>query len=387
MPATCGSRKAIGSVACMNLFSAMCAAAATLVGDIVRRLTRSTTAALVAMFLLAFSAPLWKYAEVAEVFALNALMAALLLWLFVLWRESPRPAAAFGIGLLCTLLVSHHHTLVLLALPVAVVASFARPQRSAAMSRVPKPSRVRARLIGPGLLGAAVGLAPLLYLPWAAHRNPALNWGDPRLWTRSSAYCRAATTVRRLDPSRRGMQRIVTRFHMQLPPQDSPARGTLVLVGAVAGAHRALGGHRRFSVLQMLFTRVFRTCSPRGVVERFYILPNALALMVSGQRSSWNACVVRAGRRYGPAVAFVRPVALHYRVGSARQHPHRRSLPRQPLPCRSAACSSRRAISSTTTAYSSLSKVSGLMSLSIRRSHLRCTCAHHGANWISYGAA
>lgn len=310
----------IGSVAArMNLFSAVCAAAAALlVGDTVRRLTRSTAAGLVAVFLLAFSAPLWKYAVVTEVFALNTLLAALLLWLFVLWRESTRPATAFGIGLLCSLLLSHHHTLVLIALPVAAATALIG----------------RRRVLGVGALGAAVGLAPLLYLPWAARRNPALDWGDPRsLDAFLRVLLRRDYGTFRLDPEQAGhaADRSHALLYMQSLPQGFTWLGVaLVLAGAVALArrHRALGAVLAgFFVLQMLFfTRVGFPSHPlifRGVVERFYILPNVALALMAGLGAALvlerlRGSVRRAAATVLVVAAFAWPVALQYRAVDQR---------------------------------------------------------------------
>ncbi len=310
----------IGSVATrMNLLSAACAAvAAVLLADAVRRLTRSTAAGLVAAFLLAFSAPLWKYALVAEVFAPNALLAALLLWLFVRWPESPRPAVAFGIGLLCTLLLSHHHTLVLLALPVAVATALTG----------------RRRVLGVGALGAAIGLAPLLYLPWAALRNPALNWGDPRsLDSFLRVLLRRDYGTFRLDPEQAG--HAADHSHVLLYLQSLPQGFTwlgvaLALVGAVALArkHRALGGIILiFLLLQtFFFTRVGFPSHPlifRGVVERFYILPNVVLALTAGLGAAFVLERLRGGGRRATAAvlvvaAFAWPVAAHYRAVDQR---------------------------------------------------------------------
>jgi hypothetical protein len=310
----------IGSVATrMNLLSAVCAAgAAMLLADAVRRLTRSPAAGLVAAFLLAFSSPLWKYALVAEVFTPNALLAALLLWLFVRWRESPRPATVFAIGLLCTLLLSHHHTLVLLALPVAAVTALTGHRR----------------LLGVGALGAAIGLAPLLYLPWAARRNPALNWGDPRtLDSFLHVLLRRDYGTFRLDPEQAGHVADTNHaiLYLQSLPWGFSALGVaLAVIGLVALArkHRALGAVLAgFFVLQMLFfTRVGFPSNPplfRGVVERFYILPNVVLALMSGLGAALVLDRVRGATRRVlagalVAVALAWPMAIHYRTVDQR---------------------------------------------------------------------
>jgi hypothetical protein len=313
----------------MNLLSAVCTAgAAMLLADAVRRLTRSPAAGLVAALLLAFSAPLWKYALVAEVFALNALLAASLLWLFVRWQESPRSAVAFGIGLLCTLLLSHHHTLVLVALPVAVAMLVAVAR---GRSEAPFP---RGRSLRAGFLGATTGLVPLAYLPWAAHRNPALNWGDPRsLDSFLRVLLRRDYGTFRLDPEQAGHVADTNHaiLYLQSLPQGFTWLGVaLALVGAAALArrHRALGAViAGFFVLQTLFfTRVGFPSHPlifRGVVERFYIMPNVVLALMAGLGAALVLEHLRGGVRRTAAAAlvvaaFAWPVVLQYRAVDQR---------------------------------------------------------------------
>jgi len=172
----------------MNLLSAVTAAGAVgIVAWTVRRFTHSAAAALAGALALAFSTPFWKNAVVAEVFALNALLAAMVLAAAVMILEctglldppsagggsrpqsrsgmdrqadramlgtrgvagisagpiagskanaGPTPACSVlpfaALALVSTLLISHHHTLVLIALPVDafVVAMFVVPERT-----------------------------------------------------------------------------------------------------------------------------------------------------------------------------------------------------------------------------------------------------------------
>ncbi len=127
---------------------------------LVERQTSSLAAAAVAPVAalgLAFAPALWSQATIAEVYTLNLLFAAIILWAIV--SESPHrlylTAVALGLGLT-------HHFSILLLVPGALVAL--------------KPTRREWRA---GLLV----LAPLLlyaYLPLRAMADPPVNWGDPR---------------------------------------------------------------------------------------------------------------------------------------------------------------------------------------------------------------
>jgi hypothetical protein len=122
--------------------------------------------------LLLASRTLWSYATVAEVYALNTLLVALILGLLFRWRRAPgedRPllfaAAIFGLAL------GVHHVTVALLLPALALLVF----RCAGFAFF----RGRRLLRAAGLSFAAF-VTVNLYLPWAAARGAGLNWGDPR---------------------------------------------------------------------------------------------------------------------------------------------------------------------------------------------------------------
>lgn len=154
---------------CLNLFSALCAAAAvgvvTLVGLSV---VRSRAASLVAALLLAFSLTFWSQAVITEVYALHALFMASVLYCVLKWdRSGDRRWLLAAAGLYGLSLTNHAQT-VLLA-PALLFFLMTSPRRRALRSEI-------------GWLALLV-LAPLLiyvYLPIAAFRDPPENWGDPR---------------------------------------------------------------------------------------------------------------------------------------------------------------------------------------------------------------
>ena len=128
--------------------------------------------------LLATSRTLWSYATLAEVYALNTLLAIGLLALLLVWRRNPkndRPllaaAALFGVAL------GVHHVTIALLLPAFAVLVW----RTAGGSFFSGRRVLRAAALA---LGSAV--AVYLYLPWLASRaEPAgLDWGAPSSFSR-----------------------------------------------------------------------------------------------------------------------------------------------------------------------------------------------------------
>ncbi|WP_410970390.1 protein O-mannosyl-transferase family, partial [Salmonella sp. SAL4458] len=74
------------------------------------QLTRSWSAAAVAALALAVSPVFWEWALVFEAFALNNLMAALLIYLLVRWEITRRPHYLLLGGLTGGLAMANHQT-------------------------------------------------------------------------------------------------------------------------------------------------------------------------------------------------------------------------------------------------------------------------------------
>lgn len=166
-----------------NLFSAACGAlAAALVAVLASHLWRRTLSTThsawalglpgtVAGLALAAAPAVWAQATVAEVYTLNLLLLAAVLWLLLRWsaRRSVRPGVGLLVlaGLVLGFGMGNHVTLgFLVPIVVAYVASFRRD--------TPSPRQWLA-------VAAAfsVGLAVYAYLPLRAALGPASNWGDP----------------------------------------------------------------------------------------------------------------------------------------------------------------------------------------------------------------
>lgn len=156
----------------MNLFSAICgAAAAVMLQRAAARWSGSPSAGVLAAAWFAFSAIVWEHAVGAEVFSLHHVFVAALLWIAVAYAQSgERRWVWIGAGV-AALGMSHHHTLVFFAAPMALWPLIREPRYWL------KPARV-ACLAGIGL----AGMSPYLWLPVASANAAPVSWGDCTTW-------------------------------------------------------------------------------------------------------------------------------------------------------------------------------------------------------------
>jgi hypothetical protein len=127
----------------------------------------SAWVALIASGTLVFCPLLWQYSTHAEVFAMNNMFVAILLYLGVRYVQERQVVWARLGALFIGLGLTNQHTLLLYALPLV-----------AWMLHLG-----RAQLLNPrefGILAALglLGLTPYLYLFWAATHAPLGSWGD-----------------------------------------------------------------------------------------------------------------------------------------------------------------------------------------------------------------
>ena len=151
----------------VNLLSALCdTGAAVILLLAVRRWTRNSWAGLLAAGLFAFSPLVWRYAVVAEVFALNNLIVALMIYLAVRYQEDRElkfaylSALAFGLGM------SNHHTSLFFGAPIMVWIFIT--------------GRAKLWSLRPLMVTAVcfcVGLLPYVYLPLADLHTAPFSWG------------------------------------------------------------------------------------------------------------------------------------------------------------------------------------------------------------------
>ena len=136
---------------------------------LIKKLTKNFWIGLCGGLTLAFSYVFWLYAEVAEVFGLNSLFFALLIFLAVSWHEKPDKGKLLVFVFFLGLSLTHHHTIVFL-LPALFYLFYTKKKF---FSKQPKSLYLK--LVGVFLLG----LLPYLYLPIAAFFRPSLDWGYP----------------------------------------------------------------------------------------------------------------------------------------------------------------------------------------------------------------
>lgn len=153
----------------VNLLSAVCGAGAVgalyLVG---LRLVRRVFPAALGAAVFGLTPIFWSQAVMAEVYTLNALFIASILYVLLLWRDSGRDAHLLLAALLMGLSLTHHLTSALL-IPVAAAFVFVADR---SMMR-----RTSLWLKGAGVF--ALGLTPYLYLPMRAVMEAPLNEADP----------------------------------------------------------------------------------------------------------------------------------------------------------------------------------------------------------------
>jgi hypothetical protein len=163
----------------LNLFSAFCAALTVVclyiwlraeLGRSALQTSRQVTwAAAVASLLFAFSPLFWSQAIITEVYALNALLAALCLVLSSRGRASASSHSATNLYMLLAFVYGlslGNHLTMLLLLPPLVYSL--RPKLELSGLRV--------------LTALLAGLSVYLYLPLRAAAAPLINWGNPRSW-------------------------------------------------------------------------------------------------------------------------------------------------------------------------------------------------------------
>ncbi|MCS6859507.1 MAG: DUF2723 domain-containing protein [Abditibacteriales bacterium] len=158
-----------------NLFSVLCAAGAvTALACAVFRLTRDAFAALVGAWSLACAYVFWTQAIIAEVYALSALLIALLILTVIIFIQTEDSrwlgAAAFTFGLGLT----NHLPILFVGAPLGAYCVWTYARRG---------NIRRTRAYAQTLLLFLLPLTLYLYLPLRAQANPPMNWGNPATWS------------------------------------------------------------------------------------------------------------------------------------------------------------------------------------------------------------
>ena len=167
-----------------NFFSAVLGAITVwVVYLILLRLLRQPILAFAGALLVATCRTFWSQCGIAEVYTLNALLAALMVLMAIIQNES-KPGSRgrlvflrWGSIIWGLALANHHETAFFFPLWLTMLVLALQIDRESGRSYLP-PLRV----VVEGVFFLALGLLPYLYLPIAASRDPALNWGDPSNW-------------------------------------------------------------------------------------------------------------------------------------------------------------------------------------------------------------
>lgn len=142
-----------------------------IVALIIHRLTRRWEAAIVAGMALVYSRPFYSQATIVEVYALNALLFSLCVYLLLVWRRERDWRYLYVIALLCGLGQGVHNTMTLLT-PVFAVLVVANGAGILWEGR-----RI---LLCAGFF--LLGCSTFLYLPIRSVANPPVDWGNPETW-------------------------------------------------------------------------------------------------------------------------------------------------------------------------------------------------------------
>jgi tetratricopeptide (TPR) repeat protein len=142
------------------------------------RLTKNPYIALICSLSASFSLYMWDMANTAEVYSLNVLFTAVIVYLLLNLSEEWGYGRFYLLVFLTGLGMSNHMTLGAV-IPAAVVVLLFSGYRSLLM---------QVKVVIPVLLLFVLGLSLYLYIPIRAVHDPPLNWGDARTLTALSRH-------------------------------------------------------------------------------------------------------------------------------------------------------------------------------------------------------
>ncbi|RYH19587.1 DUF2723 domain-containing protein [archaeon] len=149
----------------VNLFCAFCTSLAALFMGL---MVPSIFGGVLTMTTFSFSPLIWQYAVTAEVFPLNTLFAALILYITYTFAKAPSLYKAHLGAFVCGLALCNQHTIVLFEVPLILYMIFLL--RREWLQNIRIAFSLAASLFA--------GLAPYLYLPLSANFNPTPgSWG------------------------------------------------------------------------------------------------------------------------------------------------------------------------------------------------------------------
>jgi hypothetical protein len=161
-----------------NLFSAVCSAgAAVLAYAAIRQLGLARSVAAAAALVWIWAESSWSQSVITEVYALNSLLTAAVLWGVLRWHRAGTNRPLVAVSLLLGLGMAHHHTIAFVGLAVLIWVLLLRPSLV---------KHWRLVLLCPAAF--VIGLLPYAYLTTRASAKPVMNWGDPSTVQRAWAH-------------------------------------------------------------------------------------------------------------------------------------------------------------------------------------------------------
>jgi 4-amino-4-deoxy-L-arabinose transferase-like glycosyltransferase len=266
----------------VNLLSAVCDALTVGIVFLTGfRLSRSRLASAIAALILALNPLFWSWSLVAEVFPLNNLLAALLIYLLVIWNDDPqRDGTLVGAAFIAGLALTNQHTIVLLGPAICFL-----------LWRHRAILLARPRIVIVCAAAFLVALVPYAYVPWAAARHPAHNWGGVSSFSDFIAFVtrREIPSSFRLVPRAYEGGSVWPRIATLCFSFGAPM-GLLALLGMIR-TYRRCRWYFWFSLLAFGSTGLFFAIisnsnlnipSAAWVLERFFLLPEvAVAPLVA----------------------------------------------------------------------------------------------------------
>ncbi|MBK8231173.1 MAG: DUF2723 domain-containing protein [Candidatus Eisenbacteria bacterium] len=168
----------------------------------------------------------WSQAVVVEVYALHALLVALLLAACIRVATPGARAPLYTAGFWFGMGLAHHLTMVLLAPAIAVALVLAGRDRS-------RGATFSARALGSALGLALIPLLLYLYLPIRSRLGPAVNWDYPESWFRFVSHATAAQYRPMLSAEGLKFAEMKAFFSGQLPQEATFLFPLLALAGAI----------------------------------------------------------------------------------------------------------------------------------------------------------
>jgi len=312
---------AVGEIAWRaNLFSAVCTAlAAGIFAATLRALNLHPAACAPAALAWAFSRWTWMQAVITEVYGLNSLLVAGLLFCAVRWRGTRDSRWLIAASLNFGLGMGNHHTIALVALALIIWIIAHQP----ALLR-------RWRLILAAFAAFALGLLPYAYLPLRARDNPPMNWGNP---STARAFLNHVTRSQygAVGPIKTIEPRSLRRFAGQVGYVAGAVRDDLTMplcVLALAGV--AVMARRDRAALGLVMLWLFTTAILFVVISNFdldrvsrfalrvFLIPVTMGLAVPLAFLLHAMLSAITGRKSSPAVA---PASHGSPPSALRQYP------------------------------------------------------------------